>query len=455
MLDWIKSHGILLLLILVSAVFYLDFAYNLERSDFIKLIGLYGVLFFLGHKIIQISKANFWFLAGLGIVFRLVSIVATPNLSQDFYRFLWDGRLLIQGVNPYLLTPEFYIQSGQEIVSQANELYSGMGALNASHFSNYPPINQFFFAIAAVFSGKSILGSVIVLKVIMILADVGILYFGKKLLEKLNMPVHGIFWYFLNPFIIIELTGNLHFEGVMLFFVVWSLYLLHQGKWLWAGILLAISISVKLIPLLLLPLFLRFFFKKEASIAFSLTSLLKFYTIIIATVVLTFLPFLSSEFASNFAATIGLWFQNFEFNASIYYIIRWIGYQTIGWNIIETVGKILPLVVIGILLSFSFFRKNNTTQQLCVAMLFGISCYFLLSTTVHPWYIATPLLLSVFTNYKFPIVWSLMVVVSYSAYGAEGFSEKLWLVALEYIVVIGFFIWEFKFKKQPLNSNAT
>lgn len=75
-------------------------------------------------------------------------------------------------------------------------------------------------------------------------------------------------------------------------------------------------------------------------------------------------------------------------------------------------------------------------------MLFAISFYFLLSTTVHPWYVATPLLLSVFTKYKFPIVWSFMVMLSYSAYGENGFDEKLWLVAMEYIVVIGVAIWE-------------
>jgi alpha-1,6-mannosyltransferase len=75
-------------------------------------------------------------------------------------------------------------------------------------------------------------------------------------------------------------------------------------------------------------------------------------------------------------------------------------------------------------------------------MLFGISIYFLLATTVHPWYICTPLILSVFTRYKFPIVWSAAVILSYSAYGLNDFSENLWLVALEYTVVIGFAVWE-------------
>ncbi len=81
-------------------------------------------------------------------------------------------------------------------------------------------------------------------------------------------------------------------------------------------------------------------------------------------------------------------------------------------------------------------------QATITAILIGISFYFLMSTTVHPWYVATPLLLCVFTRYRFPLVWSATVMLSYAAYGADGFKENLWLVAIEYVVVIVFFIWE-------------
>jgi len=449
-------------------VWYLLFAYHLERSAFIKLLVLYAGLFFCAWRIIEHSKFNFWALAGIGVVFRFLFLPAIPNLSQDFYRFLWDGRVLVQGVNPYLFTPE-QLQNGASAalslislqnIPEQGMLIEGMGSLNASHYSNYPPVNQLCFAFAALFAGKSILGSAVVLRVVLILADIGVLYFGKKLLEKLKLPTKNIFWYFLNPFIIIELTGNLHFEGVMLFFLVWSLYLLHKGKWFWAAVVLGISVSVKLLPLLLLPLFFKWFVnnkqckstlsKIEGSTALRVTKLGVFYFVTLATVTLTFAPFLSSTFIENFAATISLWFQNFEFNASVYYVIRWIGFQTVGWNIIETVGKILPIVVVLILLALTFIRpldstrdiRNTRTQHLITGMLLGVSAYFLLSTTVHPWYIATPLVLSVFTNYKFPIIWSAVVFLSYSAYGANGFDENLWLVAVEYLIVIAFAVTE-------------
>jgi hypothetical protein len=448
-LNFIKQYKIPLLFAIASIALYINFGYGLERSDFIKLILFCTYLFYFSYYFIEKVKLNFWLLASLGIVSRLAFIAAIPNLSQDFYRFLWDGRLLLQGVSPYLFTPSS-ATALEVTIEQSQQLIEGMGSLNASHFSNYPPVNQLFFAIAALFAGKSILSSVIVLRVLIILADIGILYFGKKLLEKLNLPIKNIFWYFLNPFIIIELTGNLHFEGIMLFFFVWALYLLFNGKWFWAAVLIGISISVKLIPLLFLPLFLKYFIKKKVSTALNLTSLINFYIVVLITVLVTFLPFLSSEFIQNFSSTIALWFQDFEFNASVYYVIRWIGFQIVGWNLIEIIGKTLPVLILIFVLGIAFFRKNKTPQQLITAMLFAISFYSLLSTTVHPWYVATPLLLSVFTKYKFPIVWSFMVMLSYSAYGKDGFNENLWLVALEYIVVIGVAL--FEIFRQRLNS---
>ena len=455
MLITLKNNRTTILLVFLCMLFYIVFAYDLDRSDFIKLITLFGALFFISYKIIQINQDRFWLLAGIGIIFRLLFIAVLPNLSQDFYRFIWDGRLITQGISPYLFTPENYIEDTSNsfvtIVNQAQELYNGMGSLNRSHFSNYPAINQLCFAIASVFAGKSILGSVMVVRIILILADIGILCIGKKLLVKLHLNPNQIFWYFLNPFIVIELTGNLHFEGVMLFFLIASLYLLHQKKWFISAGLLGISVSVKLIPLLFLPLYYRWFSTDLNKGFFKLAG---FYFIVLGTVIFTFTPFLSAQFISNFSKTIFLWFQNFEFNASIYYIIRWMGFKIVGWNMIAIIGKILPLFVILFILLFTFLRKNKSTQQLITSMLFGVSIYFLFSTTIHPWYIATPLLLSVFTKYKFPVIWSLAVMLSYTAYGVDGFSENLYLVALEYLTVIGFFIWELiKLRKETVFSS--
>ncbi len=454
MLDYWKYHKISILFAILGVLFYWSFAYQVERTDFTKIITLWGALFFVSYKLIQLHPNKAKFLTAIGLLFRITFLFAIPNLSQDFYRFIWDGRMLLEGFNPYLSLPEVWIQNGNAPITQATELYNGMGELNGSHYTNYPPISQFCYLIAAVFANKSILGSAMVLRTLIILADLGTFFFGKKLLKALNLQEKQIFWYFLNPFIIIELTGNLHFEAVMVFFIIWALYLLQKGYWYWAGIVLALSVSVKLIPLLFLPLFFQKFTSSDQKGFISgLFKLIGFYSVVIITVLITFAPFLSTEFLLNFKKTISLWFQNFEFNASIYFIVRWIGYQVVGWNIIETAGKILPLITILVLLILSFFRKNTTTIQLISAMVLGICTYYFLSTTVHPWYIAVPLSLCVFTRYRFPIIWSFVVILSYTAYLDPNFKENLWMVGLEYIVVFGIFIWEiFSSKKQVVLS---
>jgi len=441
--------------------FYAAFAYDLERHDFTRLISLYAGAFFLSYKLIPLLKFNFKILLFLGIAARLVFLIAMPNLSQDYFRFLWDGRLLAEGLNPYLNTPDQWKALGQLPIAQVQELLDGMGALSREHFSNYPPVNQFFFWLSGVLSGNSILGGVIVLRLSCLTADIGILWIGRKLLKQLNLPEHQIFWYFLNPFIIIELTGNLHFEGVMLFFLLASIYLLFRGNWFWSALLMGLSISVKLLPLLMLPLFFEYLVTahsktEESSKHFkyltekplqSLWKLVRYYAVVIGVFIFSFTPFLTEELVAHFSQTIGLWFQKFEFNASVYYIIRWIGFQVKGYNIIATAGKILPVVVIFGLLLLALFRKSYSKQQLMSTLLLGTSLYFLCATTVHPWYVATPLVLSVFTRYRFALVWSFVIFFSYSAYKIDRVDENLWLVAAEYLIVLGFFIWELSSKK--------
>ncbi len=449
MLKLFRENKVPFLIAAIAAVMYGSFAYDLVRHDFVKLFTLYGGLFGLTYYLIRQFGGNLRLLIGLGLLYRLVFLFALPNLSQDFYRFLWDGNIVLQGGNPYLFTPENYIANPEfykVIIDNAQKLYQGMGELNGSHFSNYPPIKQFCFALASLLGGKSIFGGVIVLRLLMVLADVGILYFGLKLLKLLSLPVNHIFWYFLNPFIIIELTGNLHFEGVMLFFFLAGFYALLTKKWVWAVAGIALSISIKLIPLLFLPVLIQFLWRKNESVLTNFYRTIGFYAWIMALVAFIFIPYLTSEVLYNYASTTALWFQNFEFNASIYYVVRWIGFQIVGWNVIETAGKVLPILVLLFILTISFFRKNTTPYSLLTALLFSISFYFLLSTTVHPWYVATPLLLSIFTAYRYPIVLSFLVVLSYSAYQSNGVEENLLFVFVEYAITIGFAVWEVGFK---------
>ncbi len=414
---------------LLSALCYTYIGYFMERKDFVVLLLLFGVLFFSFVKIIQEQKENASYLLGLGLCLRILFAFALPNLSQDFFRFIWDGRILLEGFNPYTNLPNDLIVNPNFNIAQAQELIKSMGSLSASHFSNYPPINQLFFVIAGIFGTQSIVVATVVLRCIIIAADFGTAIFGARLLQSMGFEKYKIYWYILNPLVLIELTGNLHFEGVMLFFFIWGIYLLHQNKWKTAAVAIALSIATKLLPLILLPLFFQKLGWKKSFV---------FYALVIGINILLFLPFLSTAMVANYSNTIALWFVNFEFNASFYYIIREIGFYYKGYNIIHSTGKVIPILIVFFIILQSFFGKNKTTPELLKSILLVLSIYFFVSTTIHPWYVINLVLVSVFTKYKFPIVWSFTVVLSYFAYSGQIFKENLMLIAIEYLIVFWF-----------------
>jgi alpha-1,6-mannosyltransferase len=160
------------------------------------------------------------------------------------------------------------------------------------------------------------------------------------------------------------------------------------------------------------------------------------------------LPFLSMEFITNYSKSVGLWFGTFEFNASIYYLARAVGFATTGYNEIAIITIILPIISILVILGFSLIKTNTALPELISSMLFVLTCYLFLSTTVHPWYIATLVILCIFTDYKFPLVWSIVIVLSYFAYTKPDNAENMWIIGLEYGVVFTVLFWEILSKRQ-------
>ena len=94
-----------ILLTILSILFYYLMAYSLDRTNFLQLIAQYIILFIPFLYFIKKEKNNFTFLVVIAILFRFIFLIAVPNLSQDFYRFIWDGRMILKGLNPYLYLP--------------------------------------------------------------------------------------------------------------------------------------------------------------------------------------------------------------------------------------------------------------------------------------------------------------------------------------------------------------
>jgi hypothetical protein len=150
----------------------------------------------------------------------------------------------------------------------------------------------------------------------------------------------------------------------------------------------------------------------------------------------------------HYQQSLQLWFSNFEFNASIYYAIREWGYQQTGYNIIRKLGRVTPWIIAGLALLFPFWPQGKNNSQKWSLALGLLSIYYMLSTTVHPWYLIHLVFLSVLTPYRYALVWSYTVLLSYVAYATPAVVEPWWLVWVEYLPVYGLLLYEVFVKKR-------
>tara|TARA_B110000238_G_scaffold201118_1_gene254924 strand:+ start:10916 stop:12280 length:1365 start_codon:yes stop_codon:yes gene_type:complete len=425
-----KNSVLQLLLPLLILIGFYSIAFHLKRSETLPLLLTFSSLFLLLWLWFQNYRSLISIFI-LGALIRGLFLFYTPELSQDFYRFIWDGNIQILGINPYLYTPDHLI----EIIGFPNDkmLYKGMGSLSSSNFSNYPPLSQYLFKIMGYLNRSDLFLPVLSLRIIYLIGEFFIFFTGIALLKKINLNPEYIGWYFLNPIIIIEGIGNLHSEAFMLCFTLAAVLFIARNKSILGGLFMSLAIAIKLLPLLIFPVFFRFLgIKKFFMFSFSI---LTFSLILWG-------PFLEAEMITNYQKTIGLWFTTFEFNGSVFNIIRTIGYEVKGYNIIRKLGEITPYITIGLVVIFTFLRSNRNLKSVFKSMLFLLSCYFFISTTVHPWYIINLIFLGILTGYAFPLLWSLTVFWSYSAYGPEFFKEQMIWQIPGYLLVYSCLIWE-------------
>ena len=421
-------------LLIISLFGYIYIANFLERSSSPELIITYSILF-VSYIIILVIAKESWsinFISYFSLLIRFCLLFSLPNLSDDFYRFIWDGRLLNDGINPFTQLPSYYLENPAQAPSGIDEdLYLKLNS--PDYFTIYPPVNQFLFWLATFLSPHSIPGSVLVMRIVIVLAEAGNFFIIKKLLKIYQLPQKNLLIYALNPLVILELSGNLHFEGVVVFFVLTSFYLLHKKKLSYAAISFALAIGTKLIPVIFLPVIFS---------RLSVRRTIIFYVITGSATLLLFLPLLSIEFIEGVTSSFSLYFKKFEFNASIYYLLRAYGYHLEGYNIIGMAGGFLALVTFTMIIHYSFYESLTRHHILPFAFLWILVIYLFLTTTLHPWYIVPLIAYCLFTNYRFPLVWSLLIFFTYINYHAGGFQENLNIVMVEYLILFTFLLWE-------------
>lgn len=435
----------LIFLLTSSFLLYIINAYLIQRTSHFALFSSFTFLFLLylfTIKIVNSDKLIRFAIIG-SIVIRLCLIFSIPNLSDDFYRFIWDGRLISSGENPFSHTPSYYIANPEENpIGYDLELYKEVNSQN--YFTVYPPVLQFIFWISTYFSA-SIFTSVVIMRLFIIAAEVGTLLVMQSILKKNQLPLINILYYALNPLVILELTVNLHFEAIMIFFLMASIWYLGQNKIIWSSLTFGLAISSKLIPLIFIPLLIK-------RIGFY-----KFVWFVLIATVFCFIlysPLISIELINGMRSSISLYFQKFEFNASLYYILREIGYLVKGYNIIQTLGPYLAVVAFLSIIFYSIIEYRSRVN-IATAMMFSYCIYILWATTVHPWYITPVVALSVFGTFRFSVVWSFLVFLTYAGYGQNGYNENLRIVAIEYSFALGFLFWEIlKIRKMQIPLKA-
>ena len=154
-----------LFIVLLSSIGVL--AYKPSQSDFSWIISSYSVAFIAYYFLLKF-KWTVTELLVLATVIRIILIPAFPNLSDDLYRFIWDGNLIVEGVNPYIHLPT-EITEKYDWASQDGELFAEMNS--PEYYTIYPPLNQFVFGLSSLLGGGQLFASMLVMKICLFLAD--------------------------------------------------------------------------------------------------------------------------------------------------------------------------------------------------------------------------------------------------------------------------------------------
>jgi alpha-1,6-mannosyltransferase len=410
-----------MILFLFFTIAVLLINYTTSQDEFIKLITLCIPAFAIYWIAQESPYWKFWLYGSILIRFAL--LFTFPNLSDDIYRFIWDGYLLQLGYDPFQQLPSYYIEQGLSSQFLTEELYAKLNS--KEYFSVYPPFAQLVFYISTSIAGTNINLASTIIKALILASETGTIILIINILKITNLKTEKVLLYALNPLILIELMGNIHFEAFMICFFLAGIYLLIKNKSGLAALLMGLSIASKLITLIpQIYLLKRLGIKKSIAYCF----------VMLIALILFFTPIFSKDFITNFSSSLDLYFRNFEFNASIYYFTNGVVKYFKGYGLISIVGPSLSILTFCILVFMAIRDKEEDYLSFIRLSFWAICIYLMFSTTVHPWYLSLPIALGVFTRFRFIYLWSLLAFLSYSKYSTfeDYYYILLWL---EYILV--------------------
>ena len=205
-----------------------------------------GVLYLIGVVVVlktipknAVSWGLILVIVIFSVFFRISLVPSKPAvLSGDMYRFIWDGRVQLEGINPYRYPP----QADELKALRDDQIYP---KINRKEYPTiYPAGAQIFFRVVHLLAGNSIAG----FKGIMAVFDILTILLLLALLKKQGLNPSQVIIYAWNPLVVIEIAYSGHLEGLTVFLMVGALYLAAIHKKTPGIVMLAFSAAVKMYP---------------------------------------------------------------------------------------------------------------------------------------------------------------------------------------------------------------
>jgi hypothetical protein len=249
----LAAIGVLLVALVAGGLALLDWqpiglASDARRAAFIASLCLSGALWLLAVAVVRRDRLPariVWLVVGVAVAMRLLTLFAPPILSSDIYRYVWDGRVQLAGINPYR-----YLPVARELAFLRDDaVYPQINRGDYAHTA-YPPAAQGIFALAAAVA-PGILGMKLTIAVFDALAMIAL----AVLLRASGRDPAQLLIYAWLPLPVWEFAGNAHIDGAAAGLLALALLAAARGRSVWTGVVLAAATLTKFLPAVVLPAF--------------------------------------------------------------------------------------------------------------------------------------------------------------------------------------------------------
>lgn len=369
---------------------------------FIGLVGVWGaVLLWLYYKVTYSVREVLM----VTILLRVAVFGMEPGLSDDTYRYVWDGLVQSEaGQNPYAFRPD----APELRALQDTPVFEKLNS--PSFYSVYPPVSQYVFRMAASVSGGDWKTTYYSIKVIICVIEIC----GVWLLLFLVSTRKAIL-YAWNPVTVMELAGQGHTEALAAAFLILAVYLWRKRRSVLSVAAVTIAGLVKLYPLVLLPLVLRRTGWKGVLVS-------------LVTVAWLVIPYVDQRALPNIRESLDLYVRYFEFNSGLYYTVKGIFRAITGDDFSKSIGPVFQWIFVATL-PLIYWIDAKYRRSMVTGMVMILSAFFLLSTTIHPWYLL-PLLAIIVLESRIRWHWFWLVLAgtgTYTLYIDGPYWASVWI----------------------------